>query len=160
MSKKIIIIGPAAAGKDHLKKRLGNKGYKLDVSYTSRDPRKGEVDGKDYNFISKDEFTLRISQGDFYEHAEHGGHYYGTGKYEWENYDVFIMETEGVSKISANDRKNCLTIYLNPEWATRQTRLMVERGWTQEVIHNRLVTDTLKFENFTDYDVMITNSDF
>ena len=46
MNKRIIIVGPAAAGKDHLKKKFKERGFELDVSYTTREPREGEVDGR------------------------------------------------------------------------------------------------------------------
>ena len=53
MNKRLIICGPTASGKTFLRKRLEDKGFKCDVSYTSREPRPGEVDGVHYHFIGK-----------------------------------------------------------------------------------------------------------
>ena len=88
--KRIIIVGPAASGKDFLKQRLGEKSLKLDVSYTTRHPREGEVHGKDYNFISEKMF---FDEGtDFYEYVKFGDYYYGViNKPITHSNDTFIM---------------------------------------------------------------------
>jgi len=161
MSKRIIIVGPAAAGKDHLKKRLGEKGYLLDVSYTSRPPREGEVDGVDYHFLSIKDFQEKIMRKQFYEYVEHGEDYYGTGMWEWVNCEVFIMESEGVEQISPEERKDCLVLYLNPSKDDRFERLWENgRNWSYEKISNRFEVDDIKFKDFKDYDIEIKNPDF
>ena len=75
-----IISGPSGGGKTSLTKRamseLGN--LRFSVSCTTRKPRDGEVDGKDYTFVSKDEFNRMVSEGKFVEHAEVYGNFYGT----------------------------------------------------------------------------------
>jgi guanylate kinase len=156
--KRIILIGPAGSGKDFIKRKFKNKGWKADVSYTTRPKREGEEYGVDYNFISEDEFTLRISQNAFYEYARHGDYLYGTGKYEWENFEVFIMETHGLSKISAEDRKDCFVIFVNTKRDVRTVRL-VGRGWDIENISHRNKTDHEKFKDFNDYDLQISSEE-
>ena len=165
--KRIIIVGPAAAGKDFLKQRLGKRGYKLDVSYTSREPREGEVDGVDYNFISEEEFKSKIYEAgigtanSFYEWAQHGDYFYGTGQYEWDNCEVFIMETEGIEQISPEERKDCLVIYLNPFKEVRFERLWANgRDWSYQKIAERFEIDDQKFKDFKDFDIQISNPDF
>lgn len=165
MNKKIIITGPAAAGKDFLKKRLGENGFKLDVSYTSREPREGEVEGEDYNFITKKDFELKIKNGGFYEWVKHGDYYYGTGMFEWKNCDVFIMETDGIEQISPDERKRCLVIYLNIPRKIRFDRLWKDvsnggREWEYTKIVERFEQDDKKFENFKNYDINIENPYF
>ena len=155
MQKRIIICGPAGAGKDYLKKKFGERGFKLDVSYTTRYKREEEKYGVDYNFISKDEFTLRISNGGFYEYCKHGDYSYGTGQYEWDSYDVFIMETLGISKITPEDRENCFIIYLNPPSHIRAERLKKLRSWDEETLAHRNNMDIGKFKNFIDFDIEI-----
>ena len=158
MNKRIIIVGPAAAGKDHLKKKFKERGFELDVSYTTREPREGEVDGEDYHFISEKEFFDR--HYDFYEHAQHGPYWYATGLAEWHNCDVFIMETHGISEINKEDRKNCFIIYVNPPRDIRFDRLYKGRGWDYPKIEHRFEMDDEKFEDFKDYDIEINNPDF
>ena len=156
MSKRVILVGPSATGKTFIKYKLGEKGFKLDVSYTSRDPRKDEIDGVDYNFISKSEFIDRIERGLFYEYAQHGESLYGTGLSEWHNSDVFIMESHGVSKIIPEDRKESFVIYVNIPFDIRLDR-MRKRGWTKEMIQERTNTDQEKFKNFRNFDVEISS---
>ena len=155
-NKRIILVGASAAGKSYIREKFREKGFKCDVSYTSREPREGEINGIDYNFISDDEFTLRISEGAFYEHVQYNDNCYGTGLYEWNNCDVFIMETDGISKIKPKDRQDCLVIYVNTPFETRLNR-MRDRGWSNEKISERVVTDNLKFSYFTDYDLEISS---
>ncbi|MBR2433951.1 MAG: guanylate kinase, partial [Lentisphaeria bacterium] len=80
----LVISGPSGSGKSSLYKavspRLG--GIEFSVSCTTRQPRAGEVDGKDYHFLTKEEFETRVSRGDFAEYAQVHGNYYGTLKSE------------------------------------------------------------------------------
>jgi len=154
---RLIICGKAAAGKDLLKQRFKERGFYLDVSYTTRPIRKGEVDGIDYNFISEKEFADKTNE--MYEYAKHGPYLYGTGLYEWENCDIFIMETHGISEITPEDRKNCFIIYLNPPRIIRQQRLKL-RGWDIETIAHRTEMDENKFKDFKDFDIIIENANF
>lgn len=159
-NKRIILVGPTASGKTFLRKKLEEKGFHFDVSYTTRKPRDGEEYGVHYNFISEEEFILRVSQDAFYEHVNYNGCRYGTGRYEWNNSDGFIMETAGIKHISPEDRKNSFIIYLNPPVIIRMERMAVERGWGMEEIEERLKTDNKKFKDFNDYDMIITEPNF
>ena len=158
MNKRIIICGPAASGKDFLKTKFGNQGFELDISYTTRPIREGEENGVDYHFIIDTEFFDKYYN--FYEYAQHGKYYYATGTYEWETFDIFIMETEGISEIIPEDRKNCFIIYLNPPQSIREKRLKEIRGWNDENIAHRAKMDNEKFKDFKDYDMKITDPNF
>lgn len=160
MNKRIILIGPSASGKTFLRKRLEDRGFKCDVSYTSRDLREGEVDGVHYHFIGKKQFETLIAGNFFYEWVEYNGNYYGTGQKEWDELPLFIMETDGIKHIKPEDRKNCFVIYLDIPEFERVNRMRTERRWSWEEIEKRIETDRKKFENFTDYDMRITNPDF
>ena len=105
-------------------------------------------------------FPPKIENNYFYEYEKHGDYYYGTGIYEWESCEVFIMETGGISKITPEDRKSCFIIFLNPPEHIRIMRLQEIRKWDMENINHRLKTDKQKFDNFKDYDLIITNPDF
>ena len=126
------------------------------MSYTSREPRSEEIDGIDYRFISKEEFLDRIEKKLFYEHVEYDGNYYGTGLTEWYKFDIFIMETSGITHISNDDRKENLVIYVNTPLNIRIHR-MRERGWKRERIIERIDVDNKKFDEFWDYDLQISS---
>lgn len=160
MKKRLIICGPTASGKTILRKRFEDKGFIFDISYTSRPKRLDEKYGVHYNFISRNEFTLRISQDAFYEYVQYDGHFYGTGRYEWDNFNGFIMETDGIKHIKPEDRKYCFIMYLNISKKVRTERMIKEREWDPQEVANRLATDAKKFKNFKDYDIIITNSNF
>ena len=78
----LVVSGPSGAGKGTICKALleKHKEIYLSVSATTRAPRKGEVDGVNYYFTTKEEFVKRVEEGDFLEHAEVYGNYYGTPK--------------------------------------------------------------------------------
>lgn len=160
MNKKIILVGPAAAGKDYLKNKFKDRGFKCDVSYTTRSPREGEINGIDFNFISEKAFKEAITTNEFYEWVKHGHYYYGTGIEEWDDCNVFIMETEGIRKITPEDRKDCFIIYLNPLAIIRQKRMIEKRNWDLKDVLKRTQVDKDKFDNFHDYDLKIINSNF
>jgi len=157
--KRIILVGPTCGGKTFLRARLESKGYHFDVSYTTREIRSGEEDGVHYHFITEDDFLLAVEEGAFYEHVQYNGARYGTGIYEWNHSDCFIMETDGIKHIKLEDRARSFIIYINTPQLTRQER-MVERGWSQEEIAKRIETDVKKFNGFTDFDMEVTNPRF
>ncbi|HEX2160922.1 MAG TPA: guanylate kinase [Thermoleophilaceae bacterium] len=76
----LVITGPSGVGKGTLIRRLLEDfpGAELSVSATTRDPRNGEVKGRDYHFLAPEEFDDRVARGEFVEHAEYAGNRYGT----------------------------------------------------------------------------------
>ncbi|MDB4438438.1 guanylate kinase [bacterium] len=79
----LLVSGPSGSGKTTLCRRLADeKEAHYSISCTTRLPREGEVDGRDYHFLSKEDFKKRIAAGEFLEHAEVHGNYYGTLKSE------------------------------------------------------------------------------
>ncbi len=156
MNKRIILVGPSASGKNFIREKFKQRGYKVDCSYTSRPPREGEKEGEDYYFIG-DEFPYRISQNEFYEYVQYGPYWYGTGMREWNTSEVFIMETDGVNLISPKERKHCVIIYVNTTKFTRIKR-MKARGWNANKIYERLAVDEQKFKDFTNFDFEISSA--
>ncbi|MCK9446527.1 AAA family ATPase [bacterium] len=154
--KRIILVGPAAAGKTYIRDAFIKKSYEIDISYTSRKPRYNEIDGIDYHFIDINSFHEMIKNNKFYEYVKFGENYYGTSEFSWENSDVFIMETSGISKIRPEDRKNCLIIYVNTPYKIRLQR-MQERNWNNEKIQDRIKQDIENFNDFKDYDIEISS---
>ena len=110
---KIILCGPTCSGKNHLKdKFVSEAGLIPEVSYTTRPPREGEVDGKDYFFISQKRFDKMRSSGLFLETATHpdgtgNSYWYGTTLFQWKESDITIMNRSGLenlSRVSGNYR--------------------------------------------------------
>jgi guanylate kinase len=156
MSKRIILVGPSASGKNFIREKFREKGYQADVSYTSRMPRDGEKNTIDYNFVSIQTFMKMIEERKFYEWVQYGDSYYGTGLKEWKWCDIFIMETDGIKHIKPEDKKDCLIIYVNTPLDTRIGR-MRERGWTNDKILERIHIDAKKFDNFENFDLEISS---
>ncbi len=157
---KVILVGKAASGKDHMRKTLQGRGFKYGVSYTTRPCRKGEIDGKDYYFITEAEFKDGIKKNVWYEYVEFNGWFYGTTKKQFkETHNLFIMTPKGISHIDAVERKKCTIIFLDISDTTRSARLC-ERGDENDSIERRMYNDNLDFEHFTDYDIKIDNPNF
>ena len=93
MSHFIILTSPSCSGKSHIEVQLKEKGYKSPVSYTTRQPRAGEVDGVDYFFLDRDEFERKIEAGDVLEYVEFSGNYYGLGLQSMKSAIKDIAET-------------------------------------------------------------------
>ena len=77
-----VVVAPSGAGKTSLVNALlgAERGLRLSVSYTTRAPREGEVDGREYHFVPREAFESMIAAGDFLEHANVYGNYYGTSR--------------------------------------------------------------------------------
>lgn len=151
--RRLILTGRAASGKDHFRKILESRGYKYGISYTTRPPRTGEVDGKDYYFLSVEEFERMISNDEFYEYVTFNGWYYGTSREQFYRDDIFIMTPHGISKIKSEDRERSLVFYLDIPLEVRRERLMLRSD--ADKVERRILADELDFKNFTEYDIKI-----
>ena len=159
MHKRIILVGRAASGKDHIRKKLEDRGFKYAVSYTTRPPRTSEVDGKDYIFISEEVAQKMIQNDEFYEYVEFNGWLYGTSREQFETDDVFIMTPTGLSHVDEVSRKQSFVIFIDIAEDVRRQR-MLARDMPGDSVERRLEADRLDFENFSNYDIRITNHDF
>jgi guanylate kinase len=157
---KVILIGKAASGKDHMRKVLEGRGFNYGTSYTTRPPRNGEIDGEDYFFLSDEDFAKMDDEDQWYEYVQFNGWMYGTTKKQFlENCNLFIMTPIGISFIDPVDRKNCTIIYLDIPSDIRLSRLY-DRDDSEDKIERRMKADEKDFENFTNYDIVINNPNF
>jgi len=156
---KLIVVGKAAAGKDFLKTKLAKKGFRAGVSHTTRPPRPNEVNGKDYHFISREEFIEMINDQLFVEYMEFNGWYYGQTIEDFDNSDIMIMSKDGLDMLPYKYRKQCVVIYLDVPGQNRLERLE-KREDVNDTIQRRMKTDDEQFEGFTDFDIRIKNADF
>ena len=137
----IVISGPSGVGKGTVCAKVSQEtGIKIAVSATSREQRKGEVEGRDYYYIDEDEFRLRIERGDFIEYAVVYGNYYGTLKTEIEGDEDVILEidTQGAMKV-LKAMPEVLSIFLLPPSMEELRQRIEKRGREpKEAIEARL----------------------
>ena len=159
MANKIVLVGKAASGKDHLRKRLMDKGLSYGVSHTTRPPREGELDGKDYHFVTEEEFLNIVNDGNMVEYQQFVGWYYGMTRAEWDKADIIILNVEALEQLTEEVRNACTVIYLDIPIEVREQR-MLERNDTDDSHLRRLAADEEQFRGFKNYDIKITNPDF
>ena len=115
------------------------------VTTTSRRPRKGEVKGKDYHFITRKQFEKRIKQNKFLEYVEYNDHYYGTPKTGAGKNKVLIVEPKGANSIYEKNLPNTIIILLQTSEEKRKHR-MLERGDNLIQVLDRLEKDDKLFD--------------
>ena len=160
----IVFSAPSGCGKGTmLEQILKNEDFCVSVSATTRSPREGEVDGVNYYFISKDEFTQRIGEGKFLEYAEYCGNFYGTPMDKvnemLDNGKNVILEIEvqGAVKVM-NKRPDALSIFIAPPSINELRRRLHKRGTeTEDVIEKRIAQASNEVALAAKYDYIIVN---
>ena len=130
----IVISGPSGVGKDTLTHRLLGRDPTLrySVSYTTRAPRPGEVNGKDYSFVGRKEFQQLVAKGEFLEHATYDGQLYGTSAERveaarQEGRDIILkIEVKGAEQVRKKV-KDAIFIFLKPPSMEELVRRQKER---------------------------------
>ena len=170
MSEKgllVVFSGPSGAGKDTVLKRLMEKepGIRLSVSATTRAPREGETDGKDYHFLTRAHFDELVANDKMLEHAEYCGNCYGTPsepieKWQAEGCDVILeIEVQGDAQIKAK-RPDCVSIFvLPPSLEVLENRLRRRGTESEEAIQKRLGAAKAEIAKAVLYDYIIVNDD-
>jgi guanylate kinase len=146
MAKVLVITGPSGVGKGTLISRLLERvpDLELSVSATTREPRPGEVDGRDYHFLSADEFDRRIEAEDFLEFATYSGNRYGTLRSEVrKRLDagrsvVLEIEVQGARQVRAAMRESVQVFIAPPDPAVLRQRLESRGADSAEAIDARL----------------------
>ena len=156
--KRIILVGKGGSGKDHLRKILEDEGLNYCVSHTTRPMREGESDGKDYFFVSEPIFLEMVKDGYMYENVIFNTWYYGTSKEQFKKGDLLIMTPKGISALAEEDRESSIVIYIDIDEEIRRQRMSIRRDSDQT--ERRLKADFLDFENFSDFDLRITDPAF
>ena len=169
MKKGILLIvsGLSGAGKGTICNRLMEKypQYALSISATSRKPRVGETDGKEYFFISKEEFEARLEKGLFLEHAQYVGNYYGTPrsfveKQLGEGKDVILeIEYMGAFKVKEKYPEAVLVFLCPPSVEEVYKRLKGRNTETEEVILKRIARGKEEADIIDKYDYLVINDD-
>lgn len=165
----IILSSPSGAGKSTLARRLRawDPDIRFSVSATTRPPRAGEVDGKDYHFVSEAEFRTLVDQGRMLENAEVFGNFYGSPSGPVEEAieagcDVlFDIDWQGAQQIANSSLSaHTLSIFLLPPSITELHRRLVERGQDDaETIHRRMMKSWSEISHWSEYDFVLVNDD-
>ena len=162
----IVVSGFSGAGKGTLMKELLNRyeeRYALSISATTRQPREGEEHGREYFFISKEEFEKMIAKEELIEYAKYVENYYGTPrKYVEqklnEGKDVILeIEIQGALKVKEKF-PDTLLLFVSPPGAEELKNRLVGRGTeTMDVIESRMSRAAEEAEGMEEYDYLIIN---
>ncbi|MCI8418438.1 MAG: guanylate kinase [Lachnospiraceae bacterium] len=161
----LVVSGFSGAGKGTLLQKLLEKydSFVLSISATTRNPREGERDGREYFFRSKEEFEAMIEAGDLIEYACYVGNYYGTPRAYVEEQlaqgkDVILeIEIQGARKIKERYPDSVL-LFLSPPSAEELKRRLISRGTeSMEVVENRLSRAAQEAQGMEDYDYFVIN---
>lgn len=164
----IVLSAPSGCGKTTLADRLvqADQGLKRSISFTTREPRAGEVNGRDYNFVSPDDFYEMIDKDDLLEWAEVYGKMYGQGRSQTEQVlksgtDVlFILDPQGGQHFQDIFPEALLIYILPPSMTELEARLRQRQTDTAEVVAGRLraAWDEIE-EGMGRYPYLVKNSD-
>ena len=164
----IVISGPSGVGKGTVRKALfemPKHNLTYSVSMTTRNIRPGETNGKDYYFVSREEFEKRIEEGKFLEHAEFVGNYYGTPLDKVnEQLDsgkevVLEIEVEGALQVKAKV-PDCVMIFIVPPSKEDLYKRLRSRGTeSEEIIEQRVQKANREFKKAKYYDYIVVNDD-
>ncbi|MBR1860292.1 MAG: guanylate kinase [Lachnospiraceae bacterium] len=170
MEKKgilIVISGFAGAGKGTVVNRLREKyeGYALSISMTSRNPRPGDVEGKNYFFVTREKFEKTIAENGLLEYAEYCGNYYGTPKayveeqLEKGNNVILEIEIQGATNIKKAFPESLLIFITPPSAAELEKRLRGRGTETEEQIGKRLGRAAEESAGMDTYDYIVVNDE-
>ncbi|KPA22560.1 Guanylate kinase [Shimia sp. SK013] len=163
----IILSSPSGAGKSTLAKRLmtWDSGLSFSVSATTRQPRPGEENGRDYVFLSEDDFKTQVSENQMLEHAHVFGNFYGSpagpvkDTIEAGNDVLFDVDWQGEQQIRNSDLgKHALSIFILPPSIEELHRRLVSRAQdSEDVIAKRMLKSWDEISHWGAYDYVLIN---
>lgn len=157
----ICILGESASGKSTVQEILCEKhGFKRLVTYTTREPRQGEIDGVDYHFISKSEFRRLKEQGYFCETAEYNGWCYATATKDCTDDKIVVVTPHGLRQLVKFKGLNIVSFYINVGRKERLIKIL-QRGDDIEEAYRRSLSDVGQYDGIEDeVDFVINNSKY
>ena len=161
----LILSSPSGAGKTTLTKKIQQKyqNFKISVSHTTRLPRDNEIDGVDYNFVSKKKFEELIKDKKFYEYAKIFENYYGTSKNNVDkiikkNDILFDIDWQGTKQLSKFNNLNLVKIYLTTENKKELKKRLIKRNQNSlNEVEKRFNSFDKDIKHWNDYDYVIIN---
>lgn len=163
----IVLSGPSGAGKDTvLGKLLENRNdIDLSVSYTTRTPRSGEINGKDYHFVDKDIFQKAINDGEMLEYACYCGNYYGTPRFEVEkNLEsgrsvILEIEVQGAEQVIKKCPEAVSIFIVPPSIEELKKRLKNRASDSEEAVRLRVSEAEKEISLAEHYKYIVVNDD-
>ncbi|SFC33348.1 guanylate kinase [Marinospirillum celere] len=163
-----ILSAPSGAGKTSLVAALLDQLPHLEVSisHTTRAPRPGEEDGKNYHFVEREAFQQLVEQGAFFESAEVFGNYYGTSQQAVEErlaagVDVILeIDWQGAQQVRKKMPEALSIFILPPSQQALRERLQARGQDTAEVIEGRMQQAISEMSHYPEYDYLVINDDF
>ena len=142
-----------------------NPGLQLAVSATTRAPREGEENGRDYHFLSQQEFDQRVDAGEFVEHAEYAGNHYGTPRGPVRDAiasgrpALLEIELQGARQVRKAEPDAQLVMLAPPDWDTLVERLTGRGTEDPHIVAARLEVARLELGAENEFDVVVVNAD-
>ena len=164
-----VLSSPSGAGKTSLSRKLLelDKELFLSISYTTRPPRPGEIDGEDYFFVNNDDFAFMQEQNEFLEYAKVFDYYYGTPKKTVQmilnkGRDVlFDIDWQGTQQLMNNSKDDLVKVFVLPPSIKELERRLKERKQDEdEIIQNRMSRASDEVSHYAEYDYIVVNDDF
>lgn len=162
----LVLSSPSGAGKSTIARALleREEELSLSVSLTTRPPRPGEVDGKDYHFVSVEDYQAKVDSGDLLEHAEVFGNFYGTPRSLVEKHltvgeDVlFDIDWQGTQQLRESARDDLVSIFILPPSIEELERRLTGRGQdSEDVVQKRMAKAADEMSHWPEYDYVIVN---
>jgi len=162
----LVLSSPSGAGKTTISRKLleGEADLSLSISVTTRPPRPGEIDGKDYIFLAAERFDAMVSGGELLEHAVVFGHKYGTPKAPVEQAlaagrDVlFDIDWQGTQQLDQEMREDLVSIFILPPSTTELERRLYARAQdSEEVVRGRMAKAADEMSHWAEYDYIVVN---
>lgn len=163
-----VITAASGTGKTSLVKRLiaNTTNLCVSISHTTRQRRPGEIDGVDYHFTSQQSFLAQVTEGQFVEHAEVFGNYYGTAhtsvnKQLQQGQDVILeIDWQGAGQVKKLFPHAILIFIIPPSRNALRQRLSARGQDSADVIEKRLAGSLTEMRQFVNFDYLVVNDDF
>ena len=163
-----VLSSPSGAGKTTLTKKLAenNTNFSISVSHTTRKPRPNEINGKDYHFVSQDEFEKLVNENNFFEYANIFDNSYGTSKKPVltmlsQGKDVlFDIDWQGTKQLKKIENLSIVTFFiLPPDIKTLKERLLNRHGGQEKLIEKRMRKFNEEVSHWNEYNYVLVNDD-